>query len=55
LIVVESLQVRARNPYVVAALPGVVKVRSPLDRGFAGPAVVVGEDSGVIVGVGLPV
>jgi hypothetical protein len=55
LIVVEPLQFWARNPDVVAALFGVVQVMGPLDRGFIGTAFVIGEESGMIVGVGLPV
>jgi hypothetical protein len=51
LIVVYFLQLRIRTPYVVAALFGVAQVRSPLDRSFAGTTLVVGEDSGVVVGV----
>jgi hypothetical protein len=55
LILAESLRFQVRNPDVVAALLGVVQVRSPLGRVFAGAAFVVGEDSGVIAGVVLPV
>jgi hypothetical protein len=39
----------------VAALFGVIHVRGPPDRDFVGAAVVIGEDAGVVVGVGLPV
>jgi hypothetical protein len=41
LIVDESLQFRARNLDVVAALFGFVRVRGPMDRGFARAAFVI--------------
>jgi hypothetical protein len=40
---------------MVATLFGFVQVRSPLDRGFTRAALVIGEDSGVVVKVVLPV
>jgi small basic protein len=39
----------------MAALFGFGQVRGPLDRRFAWDVFVVGEDSGVVVGVVLPV
>jgi hypothetical protein len=51
LVVVEALYLKACEPYVMSTFFGVVKVRRAMYGGFTWHAFVIGDDSGVVVGV----